>query len=61
MAEDPIFLQMGISHYGAMLKLNLDEEDRATVTRLLAEAEIELTKAKVVTKDFKASILVHLF
>ena len=37
--EDPIFIRMNISHYCAMLKLDLDEEDRAILTRLLAEAE----------------------
>jgi hypothetical protein len=42
MAEEPIFIQMDISHYGAMLKLKVDEEDRATVTRLHAEAERKL-------------------
>jgi hypothetical protein len=42
MAEEPIFIRMNISYYGAMLKLKMDEEDRATVTRLQAEAEQKL-------------------
>jgi hypothetical protein len=43
--EDPIFIKMSISHYGAMLKLDLDEQDRAVLTRLLAEAEQKLKAA----------------
>jgi two-component system, chemotaxis family, protein-glutamate methylesterase/glutaminase len=42
MTEEPIFIQRRISHYGAMLKLGLNDENRAGVTRLLAEAERKL-------------------
>ena len=52
MSEDPIFIRMSISHYGAMLKLKLDVEDRATVIGLREEAERRLTKAKVSANDF---------
>jgi hypothetical protein len=45
MSQEPFFIQMSISHYGAMLKLNLDDEDRATLTRLLVDAERRLVIA----------------
>jgi chemotaxis response regulator CheB len=35
-----------------MLKLDLDDEDRSTVTRLVAEAEQKLMKATVAARDF---------
>ena len=37
MMEEAIFIRRRISHYRAMLKLDLDEENRATIQRLLAE------------------------
>jgi two-component system chemotaxis response regulator CheB len=52
MEEDPFFIQRRISHYGSMLKLDLDEEDRAGLTRLLAESEQKLFKATVSENDF---------
>jgi chemotaxis response regulator CheB len=52
MTEDSFFIERRISHYGAMLKLSLDEEDRANLTRLLVEAEQNLMKAKVAARDF---------
>ena len=40
--EEPVFIRRRISHYGAMLKLDLDDENRANLDRLLAEAERQL-------------------
>ena len=45
MCEEPIFIEHRISHYGAMLKLDLNSEDRALLDRLLARAERKLTAA----------------
>jgi hypothetical protein len=45
MTEEPIIIQMIISHYSAMLKLNLDDEKRSFVNRLIAEAEEHLALA----------------
>src|ERR1022692_3068082 len=45
MTEEPIFIRRRISHYGAMSKLDLDDEDRVTIVRLLAEAEKKLELA----------------
>ncbi len=45
MTEEPIFIQRRISHFGAMLKLDLDNENRAMVARLLTAAERELEAA----------------
>jgi hypothetical protein len=45
MTEEPIILQMTIAHYGAMLKLDLDDNRRSMVERLLAEAEEHLVLA----------------
>jgi two-component system, chemotaxis family, protein-glutamate methylesterase/glutaminase len=42
MTEEPIFIRRRISHYGAMSKLDLDRENRATIVRLLAGAERKL-------------------
>jgi two-component system chemotaxis response regulator CheB len=42
MTEEPIFIRRRISHYGAMSKLDLDDENRATIQRLLGEAERKL-------------------
>ena len=42
MTEEIIFIQRRISHYGAMLKLDLDDENRATLNRLLEEDERRL-------------------
>jgi len=42
MTEDPFFIQMNIAHYGAMLKLGMDDEKRSLVERLLAEAKRDL-------------------
>jgi two-component system, chemotaxis family, protein-glutamate methylesterase/glutaminase len=49
MIEEPIFIRRRISHFGAMLKLDLDDENRATVMQLLAESE---RKLEVTTTDF---------
>ena len=45
MMEEPIFIRGCISHYCAMLKLDLDQENRATILRLLAAAERKLEAA----------------
>jgi two-component system, chemotaxis family, protein-glutamate methylesterase/glutaminase len=45
MTEEPVFIRRRISHYGAMSKLDLNDENRANVVRLLAEAERELEVA----------------
>jgi chemotaxis response regulator CheB len=42
LTEEPIFIRRRISHYGAMLKLDLDEENRTNIQRLRAEAELKL-------------------
>jgi len=39
MPEEDIFIQMCISHYEAMLKLDLSDGDRSILNRLLVEAE----------------------
>jgi hypothetical protein len=48
--EDPIFIERDISHYGAMLKLYMGEESRATLERLLAEARQKLAVAMAESK-----------
>jgi two-component system, chemotaxis family, protein-glutamate methylesterase/glutaminase len=45
MMEEPVFIRRRISHYGALSKLDLNDENRATIARLLAEAERELEVA----------------
>ena len=45
MTEETIFIRRRISHYGAMLKLDLDDENRSTVQGLLGEAERSLAVA----------------
>jgi hypothetical protein len=45
MTEEPVIIQMTIAHYGAMLKLDLDDKKRSMVERLLAEAEEHLVLA----------------
>ena len=42
MREDPFFIKREISHYGAMLKLHMSDESRASLIRLIAEAEHKL-------------------
>jgi two-component system chemotaxis response regulator CheB len=42
MTEEPIFIGMRISHYGAMSKLNLSEKHRAIIRQLLWDSEREL-------------------
>ena len=48
MTKEPIIIAMNIAHYGAMLKLNLDDENRSIVNCLLAEAKQNLTLARAV-------------
>jgi hypothetical protein len=45
MTGEPIIIQMTIAHYGAMLNLDLDDNRRSMVERLLAEAEEHLVLA----------------
>jgi two-component system chemotaxis response regulator CheB len=45
MTEESFFVRRRISHYGAMSRLDLDDENRATIARLLAEAEKKLELA----------------
>lgn len=45
MVEEPIIIEMNISHYRAMLDLDLDDRKRALLRRLLAEAERNLARA----------------
>jgi len=39
MLEDPKIIRMNIANYQAMLKLDLGDDKRAVIQRLLAEAE----------------------
>jgi hypothetical protein len=50
MMEDPAIIQMNIARYQAMLKREMDVEERLIVQRLLADAEANL----VLATDFKA-------
>ena len=45
MEENPYIIRMNISHYRELLKLDVDDVKRATVERLLAEAETALWQA----------------
>ena len=45
MLESPVIIQLNISHYRALLKLNMADDKRSTVKKLLAEAERELRLA----------------
>ena len=45
MPEEAFFIQRSISHYGAMLKLDLDDKGREILEQLLAEAERTLVVA----------------
>jgi two-component system chemotaxis response regulator CheB len=45
MTEEPIFIRRCISHYRAMSKLDLNDENRATIGRLLVETERKLEVA----------------
>jgi hypothetical protein len=51
MTEDPIFIQMSIAHYGAMLKLGMDDEKRSFVEQLPAEAKRDLALTTASTKQ----------
>jgi len=46
MEENPYIIRMNISHYRELLKLDVDDVKRATVKRLLAEAEAALWRAR---------------
>ena len=45
MMEDPAIIQMNIARYQAMLKRDIDVEERLVVQRLLADAEANLVLA----------------
>lgn len=45
MTEEPTIIRMNIAHYGEMLKLDLDDEKRSVLERLLAEAKEHLVQA----------------
>jgi len=45
MEQDPIIIRMNIAHYQAMLMLDLDDEERSLLKRLLAEAREDLRRA----------------
>jgi hypothetical protein len=51
MMEEPYILKMNIAHYRAVLTLRLDDNKRAAIQRLLAEAESELA----LTRDGRAT------
>jgi hypothetical protein len=43
--DHPYAIRVNIAHYRAMLQLNMDDQKRAAITRLLAEAHEALTVA----------------
>ena len=45
MTEEPVIIEMSIAHYGALLRLDLDDDERSIVKRLLAEAKESLVLA----------------
>jgi len=45
--EETIFIERRISHYGAMLKLTLEAEDRVKLMRMLVDAEWKLATRKL--------------
>lgn len=51
MTEAPTIIQMNIAHYRAMLKLDLNDEKRSLIERLLAEAKKDLIVAMLVHVD----------
>lgn len=46
MTESPIIIEMNISHYRALLKLDIDDIKRSTIERMLAESEKALVLAR---------------
>jgi hypothetical protein len=38
-SDEQFIIKLNIAHYQAMLKIDIDDERRSTVARLLAEAE----------------------
>jgi hypothetical protein len=46
-SEETIFIERRISHYGAMLKLTLEAEDRVKLIRMLVDAEWKLATRKL--------------
>jgi len=54
MAEKPYIIQMNISHYRELLKLDMDDAKRSTIKRLLAKAEAALWQASALEKSDNA-------
>ncbi len=44
--DDPFIIEMNITHYRELLKLDIDDQKRSVVERLLAEVESNLVLAK---------------
>jgi len=44
MTECHFIIKMNISHYGALLKLDMDEARRSVIEGLLAEAKTDLAR-----------------
>jgi hypothetical protein len=45
MEEDPILIGMNISHYLALLTLDMDDQHRLIIEKLLGEARMDLVQA----------------
>lgn len=48
---DPTLIEMDVSHYKTLLKLNMDAETRTAIERLLGEAGRNLVRAKLLKKS----------
>ena len=44
--EDPAIIAMNVSHYRALLKLDMADEQRSQIKRLLAQASEELVMSR---------------
>jgi hypothetical protein len=51
MLEDPFAIRTNIAHYQALLRLEMDEQKRRTIQRLLAEAQQNLAAAQALNKE----------
>ena len=45
MTENPQIIQMNIAHYQALLKLNMGDEKRSVIERLLTKAREDLAES----------------
>jgi two-component system chemotaxis response regulator CheB len=52
MTEEPVFIERRTSHLHAALKSGLNDENHATDTGLLTEAEQNLAESTIATRDF---------